>query len=851
MTNRLKWVDIFKGILIFLMVLAHTQGWWVPYIYMFHMAAFIIVSGYTDKIEKNEFIPYLIKKAKKLVVPFFGVNLFLLLIYFGLSHFTDLQYIYINSVSVENIFNLFKYFWTTDLGGATWFLIVLFGANILSKLIYEILKYNSKIDNKKIPVYHLVTSFILYIFTYLLFYNNHESISYFIDLIPAATLLLSIGYNLSKINLKNISKFIYLTLFSLSIIYIYWFVNFNYLHIEWPTRNLQSPFVFIFSTLCGTVVIYCISILIEKIFNKFKKNIIEYVGKNTLSILCFHFLGFRVFYLLLYKIGFLKKSGVSTLVPLYHDNWLCLVTCIFSIIFSIILYKFLIFIRKKVINLFNKSNKNVSYLIIIIVLILISSSWVLSSYNYFLLDDWNNLVTLPYTKFSEFISFLPTSVYCSRPGGWFIVKILLILFGKNYKMHAISMIFLHVINTVLSYFIVFNICKKNKNRENISMICSLLFALYPISSFATFWEAGMFDLFGLTLMLISFLTFLFMNNIEKWNLKKVILTVILIFSYYFSVRTKEMFITFPGIVGIYVFFQYLIENKYDLKMILRNFREFILKNIHLIILIIIMFVYFYITQKLNTADAVTQNVNDPYYYSFNPIGMIKNLFAYIYVYFSTDSMVYGDVLSIINYDIHYKLFILILCCSSLIYSIYKFFKHDFIPLFILVSFIFSIFPVLPMVNMHHILYLYAPSFFIAFFISYSGFDIFKNYIISGKFIIIVTIILMIYCNLCPSVKNFRNWWLNTANRDRLTYNYFVDISKDYNVNKVYINNVPLDYYTSLWNGKGFIVKVAFDNPKLKVYLNNDNYNLKDNDTLVLDFNNYDFKILKDKKNKDK
>ena len=42
--ERVKWIDIYKGIAIIAMVLGHTSGIAVPYVYIFHMEAFFFIS---------------------------------------------------------------------------------------------------------------------------------------------------------------------------------------------------------------------------------------------------------------------------------------------------------------------------------------------------------------------------------------------------------------------------------------------------------------------------------------------------------------------------------------------------------------------------------------------------------------------------------------------------------------------------------------------------------------------------------------------------------------------------------------------------------------------------------------
>ena len=45
--NRISWCDIYKGIVIILVVVGHATGKFNQYIYQFHMAAFFLISGYT------------------------------------------------------------------------------------------------------------------------------------------------------------------------------------------------------------------------------------------------------------------------------------------------------------------------------------------------------------------------------------------------------------------------------------------------------------------------------------------------------------------------------------------------------------------------------------------------------------------------------------------------------------------------------------------------------------------------------------------------------------------------------------------------------------------------------------
>jgi fucose 4-O-acetylase-like acetyltransferase len=71
-TNRINWIDIAKGIGIFLVVLGHTGipvklSYWI---YSFHMPLFFFISGMCFDISKYQsFKSILLKKSKTLLLP--------------------------------------------------------------------------------------------------------------------------------------------------------------------------------------------------------------------------------------------------------------------------------------------------------------------------------------------------------------------------------------------------------------------------------------------------------------------------------------------------------------------------------------------------------------------------------------------------------------------------------------------------------------------------------------------------------------------------------------------------------------------------------------------------------------
>lgn len=76
--SRIEWIDILRGAMMFLVVCGHalTHKGIVQYIFSFHMPVFFIISGMTFSFNKEwDFVKYVKKKAKGLIIPYFALNL--------------------------------------------------------------------------------------------------------------------------------------------------------------------------------------------------------------------------------------------------------------------------------------------------------------------------------------------------------------------------------------------------------------------------------------------------------------------------------------------------------------------------------------------------------------------------------------------------------------------------------------------------------------------------------------------------------------------------------------------------------------------------------------------------------
>lgn len=135
--KRIEYLDIFRGIGIFLMVMGHTDfgGVWSYFIHAFHMPMFFFISGYFYKEKSISTLEILTKKIKTLLLPY---------IIFGVFHFGIWYFIYYPDVNFQPLIDLF---WvntedTLAIANALWFLTAIFSIEI----IYHLLRNRIKDD---------------------------------------------------------------------------------------------------------------------------------------------------------------------------------------------------------------------------------------------------------------------------------------------------------------------------------------------------------------------------------------------------------------------------------------------------------------------------------------------------------------------------------------------------------------------------------------------------------------------------------------------------------------------------------------------------------------------------------
>lgn len=275
--KRLEYVDIMKGLGIILVILGHINAYnslYKPYVYAFHMVIFFFVYGYVTSFEQKDIKNTLSKRFKSLVIPY----LLWAFIYAGLSINTIIYILYASHYSIASVSN-----------SSLWYLPTFFISVILFELIINLFAKKKIKKDKFVLVLSLIS--LVYLFVYFIMgdYSIHFGAPWGIDASLTGVVLISVGFicrfifDKFKLLDKKFSIHLVIILMFFLLTFTYKLNNIDYVLLA--ENTLGNSFLFIFTGLCGTLLVLFISYLISKIkFDLLNKGLL-FVGKNTLFIM--------------------------------------------------------------------------------------------------------------------------------------------------------------------------------------------------------------------------------------------------------------------------------------------------------------------------------------------------------------------------------------------------------------------------------------------------------------------------------------------------------------------------------------------------------------------------------------
>lgn len=123
--HRIKYIDLYRGIGIILMILGHLHisDGFSKYIHAFHMPMFFFISGFFWKGAKSPFFVFIRKKAKSLLVPY---------ILYWILNMIVRTVLTSKIITLDNFYHfLFEPTEGMSIASALWFLVALFFCEIL------------------------------------------------------------------------------------------------------------------------------------------------------------------------------------------------------------------------------------------------------------------------------------------------------------------------------------------------------------------------------------------------------------------------------------------------------------------------------------------------------------------------------------------------------------------------------------------------------------------------------------------------------------------------------------------------------------------------------------------------
>lgn len=270
MGTRKNYIDISKGIGIFIIVLCHmTQGESLlrQFILSFCVAFFFVLSGYLFRNTDEKFLSRATKYATRLLIPLLVYGVIDLVVFTIYSYFTGTEITLMRVI--KNIANVFFIGGHANMNGPLWYLIVLFWIDVIFLLVSK---------NKKI----LVAVNIVFIAAG---YFVHFKGPWRVGQIPVCFVFFSIGY-FSKAVMAKLEKLSMAIKLIAGIVLLGCFSVLAYFNgmTELASLNYGKNYVVYFITaIVITASIICFSMCINS--NK----ILEFFGKNSLVVMCSHY----------------------------------------------------------------------------------------------------------------------------------------------------------------------------------------------------------------------------------------------------------------------------------------------------------------------------------------------------------------------------------------------------------------------------------------------------------------------------------------------------------------------------------------------------------------------------------
>ena len=304
-------MDVLRGLLILLVVIGHATGAYNKYIYQFHMGAFFLVSGYMALPERRSVLHTAYHRLVTGYLPVLSATVFfaaatVVMRRLGLYSIFLGDSLYLGFFSTLKHLLLYGslYVWWL---GACWFILALVGAAMINRILLLLCK-------DRCGWLCLLLSTGLLLAGYRL--AEGGGVWYSIDLMLIAQFYFTLGVWIRSHRTpdpQNLS--LWKSLLGLLVTgVLVWFVARRFgLTVDYPDRKFSNPLADVAVSLNGTLCMYFLTAVLCRISPL--RKLLQFLGKNTLSIVIFHFLWFNLGYFILYLLGIAPVEYLQSFTP--------------------------------------------------------------------------------------------------------------------------------------------------------------------------------------------------------------------------------------------------------------------------------------------------------------------------------------------------------------------------------------------------------------------------------------------------------------------------------------------------------------------------------------------------------
>ncbi len=299
--QRILWLDAVKAVGILVVLLVHTGRSFGPLTYyggMFYMPIFFLAAGMTFSYKKEEsFRSFAGKKAKRLLLPYFGYNLFLFAFFFlrGKADICSLIGILYSRNCLMPLESATNVYFMQILNAPTWFLTCLF----VSYLLFWLLMRAAGGDSRKAFVGN--AAFLLLAIA--IHYLCPVLLPWSIDCALYAVTFLVLGKLMAiqdwvgKLRKKPLYLILLAAAFVLS-------ARLNG-SVNMSVDNYgRSMVLYLFVGTTGSLLVMTLlSAIYETEIGRSIGKVLEFIGRHTLPILCLHLFVYSVIGTLLTALG--------------------------------------------------------------------------------------------------------------------------------------------------------------------------------------------------------------------------------------------------------------------------------------------------------------------------------------------------------------------------------------------------------------------------------------------------------------------------------------------------------------------------------------------------------------------